>query len=379
MLKKVRFKNFKSFTKETIISFDSSKSMILQDTNVYNDILKGCCFYGSNASGKTSALLSITLLLDLLFIDTTVNPTLFTLYNNEKTMYFEYTFEINNSEIVYYFEFNRNNQITKETLAVNGENKLFRTLNSAESKITENKDYGKNDIDENNLFLKNIYFNTKFTNYTDLRDWFNFLKNSLYYNPLRQIGKIVLFDKARINDYELILYLEKNGADEINNFFEEFDFPYKIKYEKKNGLLQNPFLNIIFVREELADIPFPLESNGNQVLLNILPSFLSVVKNGGIFAIDEFSSGLHNNLEALLVKYFFKHSKNAQLIFVSHSTNLLSTNLLRPDQIYSVDFDKNGSFLKKFSDEKPRESQNLEKMYLAGIFGGIPQYEDKQM
>ena len=108
-----------------------------------------------------------------------------------------------------------------------------------------------------------------------------------------------------------------------------------------------------------------MESLGNRVLLNMLPSFLSVVKNGGILLIDEFSSGLHNKLESLLVKYFFKYSKNAQLFFVSHSTNLLTTSLLRPDQIYSVDFDESGSFIKKFSEEKPRESQNLEKMYLS--------------
>ena len=136
-------------------------------------------------------------------------------------------------------------------------------------------------------------------------------------------------------------------------------------------------LDISFVRTELEDIPFFMESYGNQVLLSILPSFLSVIKKGGILAIDEFSSGLHNKLEELLIKYFFNHSNNSQLFFVSHSTNLLTSSLLRPDQIYSVDFDKNGSFLKKFSDEKPRESQNLEKMYLSGVFGGIPLYEDK--
>jgi AAA15 family ATPase/GTPase len=139
----------------------------------------------------------------------------------------------------------------------------------------------------------------------------------------------------------------------------------------------SPFTQISFEREELLSVPFFMESYGNQVLLSILPSLLTIVKNGGILAIDEFSSGLHNKLESLLLKYFFKHSKNAQILFVSHSTNLLKTSLLRPDQIYSVDFDK-GSILKKFQDEKPRESQNLEKMYLSGVFGGIPLYGIEQ-
>ena len=71
-----------------------------------------------------------------------------------------------------------------------------------------------------------------------------------------------------------------------------------------------------------------------------------------------------------------KNSKRAQLFLVSHSTNLLSNTLLRPDQIYTVDFiDGKGSRLNRVSDNKPREAQNLEKMYLSGVFNGIPSIE----
>lgn len=376
MLTKVRFKNFRSFTRETIISFEASKSMILEDTNVKDDVLKGCCFYGSNASGKTNALNAITILLDLFFKNNVVDQTCITLFNKERVMYFEYTFKENNDTIVYYFEINRKGKITKETLKINKEVMLTRLSNSAESFLTENKDYDSQSVDENSLFLKKIYFNTSFIEYPSLKSCFEYLKNSVFFNPVRQIAPLVYFDPSKVKELDLFSYLNENGTDEINEFFKEFNFPYKIKYNKPNGILTSPLIDIRFVRTELEDIPFLLESYGNKVLLSILPAFLTVVKKGGILAIDEFSSGLHNNLEALLVKYFYRHSKNAQLIFVSHSTNLLSTSIIRPDQIYSVDFDREGSFIKKFSDEKPRESQNIEKMYLSGVFGGIPLYED---
>ena len=58
------------------------------------------------------------------------------------------------------------------------------------------------------------------------------------------------------------------------------------------------------------------------------------------------------------------------------STNLMKTTLLRPDQIYTVDFDKDGSKIKRVSSEQPRESQNMEKMYLSGVFGGLPNYSN---
>ncbi len=290
-------------------------------------------------------------------------------------MFFEYTFKINESEIIYYFEFDRAKRITSERLTYNGKLMLDRLINSAKSYLTDNVDYDKDSVDEYTLFLKKIYFNTKFMGFSDLRDWIDFLKNSIYLNPIREVGKIVYFDPAKVKEIDLINYLDKNGVEEINKFFKEFKFPYKIKYDKKD---LNPFISplsrIVFVRESLPDVPFFMESYGNSILLSILPSFLTIIKSGGIFAIDEFSSGLHNELEELLIKYFFKYSKNSQLFFVSHSTNLLKTSLLRPDQIYSVDLTYKGSQIKKFSDERPRESQNLEKMYLSGTFGGIPLY-----
>ena len=94
--------------------------------------------------------------------------------------------------------------------------------------------------------------------------------------------------------------------------------------------------------------------------------------------IDEFSSGFHNYLETLLVRYFMEKSENSQMIFVSHSTNLLSNSLLRPDQEYAVEFNgKEGSTVTRFSTEQPRLAQNIEKMYVSGVFGGLPQYEEK--
>lgn len=122
-------------------------------------------------------------------------------------------------------------------------------------------------------------------------------------------------------------------------------------------------------------MPLALESLGNQTLLNMLPALLHVVNTECMFIIDEFSSAFHNELEELIVRYFMENSKKSQIFFVSHSTNLLKSTLLRPDQICTVDFSKAcGSIIKKASSEHPRESQNFEKMYLSGIFGGLPNY-----
>ena len=89
---------------------------------------------------------------------------------------------------------------------------------------------------------------------------------------------------------------------------------------------------------------------------------------------------VENSLPKTFSKSWTCFTQNAKrlisfVLLVERFTNLLKTSLLRPDQIYSVDFGEDGSILRKFSSENPRESQNLEKMYLAGVFGGIPLYE----
>ena len=135
---------------------------------------------------------------------------------------------------------------------------------------------------------------------------------------------------------------------------------------------------IFFKRKGInVPVPFAEESLGNQNLLRMLPAFLNIIENGGMLLIDEFSSGFHNELENLMVRYFMEKADKAQMLFVSHSTNLLSNSILRPDQEYSVEFrGEEGSTVKRFSTEQPRSAQNIEKMYVSGVFGGLPEYKE---
>ena len=141
-----------------------------------------------------------------------------------------------------------------------------------------------------------------------------------------------------------------------------------MKFDFHNGK------DIILIREDMKTaLPIKMESEGNQTLMQVLPQILQATQNNCMLIIDEFSSAFHNFLEEKLVKYFMQNSKESQIFIVSHSTNLLTNTILRPDQIYTVDYIQGkGSKINRVSDSKPREAQNLEKMYLSGVFNGIP-------
>jgi len=383
MLKTVRIKNYRSIRDEVIIDFSATKYSMLRETNVHNSIVKGALFVGGNATGKTNIIYSISVLLDLLFTNMQIDMPQFCLFSEDKEMVLEYTFAFDNDTIIYSLTFDRNGVVKVERLYLNDKLLLDRVGLGATTELTEAKNYDSTTIDEKTLFLKNIYFNTKFTAFPILQKWFEYMSNSVYFNVERKqvlpfSSNVVAFNTN--NKVNIREYLEKYGVEEINNFFSEFGFNQQIDYSSNQKISQfaqaevSGAKEIFFRRKNLnISMPITMESLGNKTLLDMLPGFLQVIKNGGMFIVDEFSSAFHNELEELIVRYFMKNSTAGQMFFVSHSTNLMKTTLLRPDQIYAVEFvDDRGSKIKRFSAESPRESQNLEKMYLSGIFGGLP-------
>ena len=119
------------------------------------------------------------------------------------------------------------------------------------------------------------------------------------------------------------------------------------------------------------------ESLGTYNLFMLSPILKDAFEKGKTIVIDEIDKSLH----PLLVKYIiglFHNSKvnknNAQLIFNTHDINLLSLDLLRRDQIWFVekDFKKGATEIYPLDDFSVRKTENIQKGYLNGRYGGIP-------
>ena len=381
MLTGITLKDYTTFIKETTFDFKATNSKILNETNVGdNRVLKGALFVGENASGKTQVLQAIVLLFDLLLDNTEQN------FIVKKSMYTKgtkfslvYTFNVDGNDIKYSVEFD-GNEINSEKLFVNNELKLERLKKNGKTYFGEEKD--NDNINPSLALLKLEYYNTRFNNDIVLNKWFDFLKNSLYINCLFGRRTIKSYNPVKLPEQIIEKYAESNDATKLNKLIEKLGYNSEVVFNKQfsntdKTIVINSTKETIGLKKKGTNfvMPLPLESTGNKSFMNMILPINYVTKNNSIIIVDEFSSGLHNELEEALIKYFFNNSGNSQIFFTSHSTNLLDTSILRPDQIYSFKFDaKEGTIIKRFSDENPRESQNIEKMYLNGVFDGMPKY-----
>jgi hypothetical protein len=368
MLTKIRICNFRSINKETIIDFEATKYGILSLTNTYNGVTKGSMFSGGNASGKKNIISSISLLINLLFLNSTVNmKNNFCFFSKDETLVLEYFFKFDENRIDYLIEFDKEGSIKKETLSLNNVIKLSRIELAAETDLTQRRFYDASQIDPRTLFLRSIYFNTGFTNFPILSRWFNFLSNSITFNVQRSLMLLANpeLDINLSNMINIYQYLNQYGTDEINDFFKKYDFKQEIFYKdidelKQEGLGDTLSTKQIYIKRTYLNqgIDINAESLGSRMLIQMLPSLFHSIKRECMFIIDDFNSLFHNELEELIIKYFMEKSLASQIFFVSHSTNLMKTTLLRPDQIYTVDFsDASGTRVKRVSSQSPRESQ----------------------
>lgn len=118
------------------------------------------------------------------------------------------------------------------------------------------------------------------------------------------------------------------------------------------------------------------ESEGTKKLFACAGPFLDVLENGRVLVIDE----LNNSLHPIMVKWIIDtfngvstNQQNAQLLFATHATSVLSLEIFRRDQIWFAEKDSAGATtIYPLTDFSPRKEASLAKGYLQGRYGAVP-------
>lgn len=135
---------------------------------------------------------------------------------------------------------------------------------------------------------------------------------------------------------------------------------------------------------ENASFAFFEESAGTQTWFNLIGPTLTALGRGSVLFFDEIDASLHPTLTAQLIALFQDPTTNrmgAQLIFTTHDTTLL--NHLNRDEVWLTEKQSNGMTtlraLSDFAGDRVRRSHNLERGYLQGRFGALPDIDKYQV
>ncbi|MBR3932907.1 MAG: AAA family ATPase [Clostridia bacterium] len=130
-----------------------------------------------------------------------------------------------------------------------------------------------------------------------------------------------------------------------------------------------------FISGQYRQIPFSRESTGNYQLLRIF-SYIISSSLGGVVAIDEADSGIHDYLFQKILHKIVPHI-NGQLIMTTHNTMLMESDFSKNSTyILKEEFEK--MVIKAISehDKRTYTKNNIRNKYLNGEYGGLPKTSD---
>jgi AAA15 family ATPase/GTPase len=370
-------------------------------------LLKSAAIYGANASGKTNILMALSYITQLILNShksrsgETLEFRPFRLdkkIENSKST-FEIVFEIGGVKYIYGISLDKN-KVNKEHLYYypHGRKKMIfnrdidnpniYTFPAAEE---TRQNVIKENTPENMLYLSRSA-NMNYEKTSIVVKWFSekiktifmdsyvlgldaYTKKICAENEGIKINIIKDFiSKADSGIVDLAIKEKELGDDFLQGIPKEIR---DIIVEEESRTAETVHLGLDKEGNEIK-IAFDLEeeSRGTRKMFSLAGPFIDVLSNGRLLLIDEFERSLHPILVRYLIEIFNspKYNKNgAQLIFTTHDTYLLHPHILRRDQVWFTEKKGDQSTdLRSLYEYKARKDENIEKGYLAGRYGAIP-------
>jgi AAA15 family ATPase/GTPase len=428
MLIEFKVSNYRSIGEEQTISLIPAAKQKDYPQNIIRkskySALNAVSFYGPNGGGKSNILKSMSLLDKLVTISARTSSTTKLPYDpfllregwTDKPTTFEISFVIGDNRYRYGLAFNAV-EIEREWLfrkSVGREVSLFEREKDIID-VSSGYNGSKKIIDAaieatrtNALFLSTCDI-LNVEEAKSIMQWFGrFSMIDGLNTEIEEIKTVELWQleeyKEKIRHYLASLSLNIIDVDITTKEFEESELPDNIPKDMRTELaktLKGKQSYTVFAKHRIYDSQTnptarthswkweERESSGAKKAFQLSGPVLWALANGGVLIIDEIEAKLHpimtiNTIDAFLNRE--SNPNNAQLIFATHDTNLLSYSKLRRDQIcfaeknkwestelYSLsDFvyfgEKNG----EFKSEKERPDTDKEKRYFEGRYGAIP-------
>ena len=428
MILRITIENLFSFKNETEISFVAGKSdrhneqVCRAEKRDDISVLKAGIIYGANASGKSNIIKAVAIIQKIALGSVPkkdIEPFKLAEQNNKPSkveiefkagpQYFAYGAEFNNKGIAEEWLYEINSRTDKEIFSrktsISGNEFTFGTIEGNDEDRQLAKFIGQSTPISDSFLSEYIKRNGKGLNCINIA--YNWMKENLK----------IIFPDSRYSGISMRIEQDKEFAVATKSLLEYFntgiidirrtkiskeslDLPKELVDDlmansepNKNFLISSPTTiyffetndngtttiykqNAIHKNDNGNDIPFDMneESDGSLRLLDFIPMLIDLRLNESVYLIDEIDRSMHPMLSQKILEYYFNmlsSDRDNQLIFSTHESNLLKLELIRADEEWFVEKDREGvSHLYSLAEFKPRE--DIRKGYLQGRYGAIP-------
>ena len=418
MIIEFKFKNYKSYKEEAILSFEAVENNV-KSQNFFTveladgekvRLLKSAAILGANASGKSNVIWALYTLCFFVvnsrnFDNRTQVPGYVPfLFNGgaDKPIEFCLDFIVKKSRYRYKIKFDL-------TFQYEGLFKIYRNEERLVYEIKENHDkFGRglvvgdawpstsfdlnHNLSSNQLFLsicgilpqnglQEVYGVLADIIAVPIGDTINMkvINDSVSDNILKN-EKTELFGQLK-----RLIHIADIGVSDIHmheHSEEEFKFPDFVPEAQRKQFVQAHKWEVKMIHKANGkDFPLDLEleSTGTKYLFGMGARVLDVLNRGGLLACDEMNIAIHPELFKLLVSLFNNprsNPKNAQLLFTTHESLILSDGAFRADQVWFAEKNNNGeSELYSAQDfDGVGISIPFDTWYRSGRFGALPKF-----
>ena len=409
--------NFLSFNAKQVLNLEA-KGISELKTNICTfkaeKILRSMVIYGANSSGKSNLIKALERMREVVLSSVRLNdsdeleysPFLLSIETDSLPTFFEIIFWKESIRYRYGFEYNLR-QIENEWLFAGKSEKSEKTLFirtiegiAVDAKYKEGVGI-ESKTNNNRLFVSLVaqlggpiskQILEFFKNYNvlsglDHNDYKGFTTRMLHKNLNGCEESLELYQKLKLGFQDIKAIESDFNLSEIpENLTDELRIKLVKDLTGKRNISLKTVHNKYDKQGEIVDFvlfdKLKNESEGTNKIIDLSGPIFDTLKFGKALIIDELDAKLHPLITMRIVELFnspISNTKNAQLIFATHDTNLLGEELFRRDQIWFTEKDeREQTELYSLYDfnlpdgSKVRNDSNLEKNYIRGRYGAIP-------
>lgn len=414
------------FTVENYRSFYGKKTLVLEadkalkecsDMNLFeynkHTLLRSLALYGANSSGKSNLVSAMHTMARCVLLSVKLNdneeleydpflllkgndsPTMFEIVFLKGDYYYRYGFRYNLERIVDEWLFRKTTPRSKEQMLFvrNEEGICVDECNFPEGAGYEEK------TNDNRLFLSLCqqlggeisrqvisWFQSDFNVISGLNNQQYRSYSKLFFHKKEQysVDALEFFQKLRLGFNSILTHEEEPNIP--SDLPTELRAMFQKEMQGKKSIELDSVHNVYSEKGKvIGTINFSFEdreSSGTNKLFDLSGPIFETLYSGAVLVVDELDAKMHPLISQYIIELFNNpetNPKNAQLIFTTHDTHLLSQKILRRDQIWFTEKDaKEQTDLYSLMDivlpdgTKPRNDANYEKNYIAGRYGAIP-------